>query len=263
MTRVLFLLIVALLLFGCDNKKEIIIVNNSAGATNNIQLPDVTGKKLSQIRIISTNGVGAKGEFDDIDWTFSRPFSQEDIKLAKLSVAFIQNITGLTYNTEYHHLYWSDDMLKSMGTNGSLLGMTVFWEFRNSGRAYIGIASEMKPQSIHDLNRVRDFGLVCAHESSHRKNLDIEEIVRAKIERPVDMNFDFYCSISVSNFYVFKLDRFTNAPYAMMIEKVAYETGIKAPWHYSRDYQGDSLRPIIQILMTPPPTNRPSNLNTN
>lgn len=250
-----FLLIFCLLFAACG-KKEIIVVSDTPAESH--QLPDVTGKKMSEVKIKTDK----RDQFDDIDWTFSRKFTEEDINLAKLSVKFIENITGVTYNCQYYHLYWSDDMLTSMGTNGSLFGMTVFESYRSKGRAYIAMASELKPKSVHNLNAMRDFGLLNAHESSHSLNLDIEEIVRAKIERPVEMNFDFYCAISVSNFYAFRLDRFTNVPYSVMIEKVAYETGIKAPWHYSRDYQGDPMRPIIQILMTPPPTNRP-NLNTN
>ena len=217
------------------------------------KLPDVTGKKMQDIKIKLENH---KDEFSDINWTFSRKFSKDDVALAKLAFLFMEKITGLNYVCDYQNIYWSDDMLTSMGTNGSLLGMTVFKDHRAEWRAYIAISTSLKPPSPHDLNAMRDFGSTVIHECLHAGNLDIEATVRAKIERPIDMSFDLYCAMTVSNFYAFKLDRFTNKPYGKMIEKVAYESGIKAPWHYNRDYMGDPIRPVIQVLMLPPPTNQ-------
>jgi hypothetical protein len=240
-----------MLSLGCGKKMEPIIVNSSVN-TNVVVLPDATGKKMSDVKIKDKN---IKGEFDGIDWTFSRKFSQEDVALAKLSIAFVEKITGLIYVIDYNNMYWSDDMLTSLGTNRSLLGMTVFSEYRDSWRAYIAITSKLRPPSPHDLNAMRDFGSTVIHECLHAGNLDIEETVRAKIERPIDMSFDLYCFLSVSNFYAIKLDRFTNSPYSKMIEKAAFEAGIKPPWHYTRDYMGDPIRPVIQLFMIPPPTN--------
>ena len=246
------------IILGCGRNVEPIIVDSYVN-TNSVALSDITGKKMSQVRIQNPE---IKGEFDDIDWTFSRKFNAEDIALAKLSVAFVQKITGVVYVVNYDNMYWSDDILKSIGSKGSLLGMTVFHEYRDSWRAYIGISSSLKPPTPHDLNAMRDFGTVVIHECLHAGNLDIEDTVRAKIERPIDMSFDLYCLVSVSNFYAFKLDRFTNSPYSKMIEKAAFEAGIKPPWEYTRDYIGDPIRPVIQILMVPPETtNRQSRTN--
>lgn len=244
----LMFLCAGLLFAGCGAKLEPIVVHSSVN-TNLVVLADVTGKKMSQVKIHSPEH---SGPYDKIDWTFSRKFSEQDIALAQLSVAFMQKITGLIYVVDYSNMYWSDDMLTSLGTNNSLLGMTVFAEYRDSWRAYIAISSKLRPPSPHDLNAMRDFGSTVIHECLHASNLDIEETVRAKIERPIDMAFDLYCSMTVSNFHAFRLDRFTNAPYTRMIEKAAFEAGIKAPWLYTRDYIGDPIRPVIQILMVPP-----------
>ena len=233
-------------------KVERIYISSSTLNLNSPQLADATGKKMADVKI---HDASREGPYDNLVWTFSRKFSREDIALAKLSVAFMEKITGLSYNCDYSNMYWSDDMLTSMGTNGSLLGMTVFYEYREPWRAYIAISSKLRPPSVHDLNAMRDFGSTVIHECLHASNLDIEETVRAKIERPIDMSFDLYCAMTVSNFYAFRLDRFTNQPYSKMVEKAAFESGIKAPWQYTRDYLGDPIRPVIQILMMPPPTN--------
>jgi hypothetical protein len=237
-----------LMFVGCSKREIIIPLSPNP---NFVQLADVTGKKMSDVKIQSIS----IDEFSKINWTFSRKFSNEDIELAKLAVSFIENISGLRYNCNYQNMYWSDDMLRSMGTNSSLLGMTVFYEYRESWRAYIGVTSSLKPPTIHDLNAMRDFGLVIIHECLHASNLDIESLVRAKIERPVDMSYDFYCAVGVSNFFLFKTERFANKPYKKMIEKVAFDVGIGPPWHYNRDYLGDPIRPVIQILMVPETTN--------
>jgi len=238
----------AVMWIGCSKKEIIIPISVNP---NFVQLSDVTGKKMSQVKIRSET----PDEFDKIDWTFSRKFSSQDIEVAKLAVLFIENISGLRYNCNYQNMYWSDDMLSSMGTNSSLLGMTVFYEYRESWRAYIGITTHLKPPSVHDLNAMRDFGSVIIHECLHASNLDIEPLVRAKIERPIDMSYDFYCAIGVSNFFALKTERFIRKPYKQMIEKAAFDAGINPPWHYNRDYLGDPIRPIIRILMVPEQTN--------
>lgn len=250
MRILLISLLVAATLTGCS-KREKIVVGSFSGNLKAEKLEDVTGKKMQDIKIKTDH----EGEFDNINWTFTKKFSKDDIALARLAVLFMEKLTGLSYNCDYQNIYWSDDMLTSMGTNGSLLGMTVFKDHRAEWRAYIAISTSLKPPSPHDLNAMRDFGSTVIHECLHAGNLDIEATVRAKIERPIDMSFDLYCAMTVSNFYAFKLDRFTNKPYGKMIEKVAYESGIKAPWHYSRDYIGDPIRPVIQVLMLPEPTN--------
>ena len=231
---------------GCRKQKNLVSFN----VTNSIPLlPDVTGKKVTVVMIKTES---SDPDFEGMNWTFSRKFSDYDVSVAKTSVAFIENLTGLKYHVDYRNMYWSDDMLTSTPKLGSLFGMTVFHEYRDPWRAYIAISTSLNPPSIRDLNALRDFGTTVIHECLHAGNLDLEATVRAKIERPIDMSFDLYCSMTVSNFYAFKLDRFTNRPYSKMIEKVAYDTGIKAPWHYTRDYMGDPIRPIIQIFMAPP-----------
>jgi hypothetical protein len=249
--KIVTLTIIGLLfLLGCKEKPE--SFTTVADPRTPIQLENVTGKRMSAVKI---NVPRENDEFAGVDWTFSRKFSTQDVAVAQLAVTFMENITGIKYNVDYKNMYWSDDMLTSMGTNNSLLGMTVFHQYREPWRAFIAITTSLKPPSIHDLNAMRDFGSTVIHECLHASNLDVEHTVRAKIERPIDMSFDLYCQLTVSNFYSFHLDRFTNKPYSKMIEKVAYESGINPPWHYNRDYMGDPIRPIVKLFMVPEGTN--------
>lgn len=229
---------------------------HSIRQTGIVILPDVTGKKVSQVQI-SPDRKG--GEFDGMEWTFGKKFSPEDIKLAQTSVAFIERLTGLRYIVDYSNMYWSDDIITSLGKGRSLLGMTVYHQYREEWRAYVAITTKLKPQSVHDLNAMRDFGSTVIHECLHSSNLDIEELVRAKIEKPIDMSFDFHCSISPDKFYTYGLDNKAKLPYAKMIEKIAHESGIQPPWHYSRDFVGEPVKQVIQLFMIPPTRGTNSN----
>jgi hypothetical protein len=225
-----------------------------------VVLPDVTGKKVSQVQIKASE---PGEEFYGMEWTFSRKFSEDDVKTAQLAVSFLERLTGLKYMVDYSNMYWSDDMLTSLGTNNSLLGMTVYHQYREEWRAYIAITSKLKPPSVQDLNAMRDFGSTVIHECLHARSLDIESLVRTKIEKPIDMSFDFHCAITPEKFYSYGLDNPTRLRYSRMIEKIAHESGIQPPWHYSRDYVGERIRPVIQLFMMPPLPGTNSNSVTN
>jgi hypothetical protein len=257
MLKIILFSISIALSVSCGNKTEIIQPSKTTVNKKYIKLPDVTGKKMSDVKI---NMPEFESEYDKLIWTFSRKFTDEDVEMAKLAVKFLEKLTGISYNCNYNNMYWSDDMLKSLGTNNSLLGMTVFYEYREPWRAYIAITSSLKPPSVHDLNAIRDFGTTVIHECLHAGNLDIESTVRSKIEKPIDMSYSLYCNITVSNFYAINISRFKNKPYTKMIEKVAFESGIKAPWHYNSDYTDEPIKTVIKILMVP---ERPINIRTN
>ena len=257
----------AFLLAGCQEKKEIIIVKPRGEAIKDYRLPDVTGRTCQQIKIKFGED---ESPYKNVDFVFHRRFSEEDIALAKLSVRFVEELMGQQYDISYNNLYWSDDILTSMGAGTSLLGMTVYHEKREEWRAYVAIASELRPKSLHHANSIRDFGVVLVHEFDHVKNLTAETIVRSKINWPAAEQFHNYYHIKVEEFYPQKYANgdFEGMPYVTLLEKVLYDVGIFPPWRIDHDYM-DSITSEgqrIRLQLIPVPnilTNSPAQLPTN
>lgn len=90
-----------LFLMGCKEKPE--SFTTVSYPRTPIQLEDVTGKKMSSVKI---NVQRENDEFDGVDWTFSRKFSTQDIAVATLAVTFIENINGIKYHVDYKNMYW-------------------------------------------------------------------------------------------------------------------------------------------------------------
>ena len=230
----------SVLLVNCGKKEYIVAVPKKVPIEH--VLDSATGQKMSDV-IISPAELGDR--FYGVDWTFSRKFDTVDIAMTRLCVRFLEEVTGTDYPESYYNLYWSDDMLGSMG-RGSLLGMTVYYDERKPWKAYIGIASELKPKSMHDLNAIRDFASTVIHEFEHAVNLTVEDIVRTKIDLTIDKSFDFACAMPVTNMYRYQ-PQYINAPYDFMIEKAAFTAGIMPPWYFERDY-ADPMRPFFNIM---------------
>jgi len=226
-------------------RKEVIVVNDRSSIAH-IKYPDVSGKKLGDI--IKVRGPEIDGLIKS-GFIFHRPFSEEDIKVAKLAVRFAEELTGEQYEANYKNLYWSDDMLKKVP---GLLGMTVFHDGLRPWQAYIVITSEIKPEDLHDLNVLRDFASVLIHEWSHAKCFSHEMITRYKINMVLEMSFDFFLRTPVDSFFDGKeLEELKDKPYNLMLEKAAFDAGIPQPYIFVRDWSGSEIGGTLRSLTEP------------
>ena len=238
-------------------KKEVIIVKDRL-QTAHVKYPDVSGKKLGDV--IKVRGP----EIDKLiqsGFVFHRPFSKEDIKMAKLAVRFAEELTGERYEANYENLYWSDDMLKKVP---GLLGMTVFHDGLRPWQAYIVLTSEIKPKDLHNLNVMRDFASVLIHEWSHAKCFSHEVITRYKINMILEMSFDFFHSMPVESFFDGKeRAEYKDKPYHLMLEKAAYDAGIPQPYIFVRDWSGSEIGGTLRLLTDPAASRIIINIETN
>lgn len=238
--------LVALLAFAFFGKETIVVKDRAEHPS--VSLPSVSGKKLNEV--VKLDGSELGGILLKKSFTFHRPFSAEDVKIAKLAVRFAEELTGEKYEENYYkNLYWSDDMLKNAP---GLLGMTAFHDGLKPWQSYIVIASEIKPKDFHDLNVMRDFASVLIHEWSHAKTFSHELITRYKINMVLEMSFDYYYNTSVSVFYGEKLAlEHKGKPYNLMLEKAAFDAGIPQPYIYVRDWSGSEIGGTLRSLGGP------------
>ena len=107
----IFLILFILLFFGCSPKTE--DVNKTHDF---IQLPDITGKKSTEVQIsipaelIKKFNLGTNSEKNIASFTFSKKFTTKDINESKIYINFIEELIGLKYPQNFKNIYWSDDL---------------------------------------------------------------------------------------------------------------------------------------------------------
>jgi len=238
----LFILILSLAFCGCSPQEKVDL------EPEKIQLSDITGKKMSEVEmkipdeIIRQFTPHYTNENEKLDFTFTKKFTSEDIKVAQNAIRFLEKLTGLTYPQNFNNVYWSDDLLKA-----GYLGMTVYQKGRISWLSYIALASELKVNDNHNLNELRDFGAVCVHEFSHAQFLHNETIVRYLIDAPIGITFDTKFHTPISQFFLFNEINTNNVPYKNLLEMAAFEANVPVPWVYYHDIEEN------KIFSTSPP----------
>jgi hypothetical protein len=233
--------IVALVLgIGYLNKETIIV--QEPLRIHQIQFPSISGKPFGDIVLAKGEELG---DFQDVDFTFGRPFSAEDTKLAILAVRFVENLTGDKYDMNFQNLYWSDDMLTK---NPGLLGMTVFRGKLTPWNAYVAVAKEIKPTDTRDLNKMRDFASVLIHEWEHAKNIGQEQLVRHKINMTIELYFDYAYHVAYTNLFPEKVENSVEKPYHLLLEKAAHDAGILPPYFYVHDFTGSEMGGTLRDL---------------
>lgn len=231
-----------ILCFGCGNPNNLITNNNNI---SKIILPDITGENFTNISLkLPTNLIShiITDTNKNINFIFNKKFNSEDIKLSYFCINFIEKLTGLKYEKNFSNIYWSDDLLK----NG-FLGITVYKKGKIPWSSYIAIASETKPTDLHNLNQIKDFGLVLTHEFSHSRNLHPEIPVSIIIDKSINISFNYYMDVGVTNFFVFREVGETNS-YNNILEKIASESNIPPPWIYERDYEKQESHRLIFLV---------------
>lgn len=236
--KLFFLILLISLCLSCkrDNPQELKSSNFS------VILLDITGKNFRDISLKIPTNLIIHVSSKETDFTFTKKFDKNDIKLSNFCIGFVEKLTGLKYDKNFNNIYWSDNLF----TNG-FLGMTVYQKGKIPWSSYIAIASEIKPTDLHNLNQIKDFGLVLAHEFSHSKNLHPEVPISIIIDKSINISFNYYMGTPVTNFFVFGEINKTNS-YDNILEKIAYESNILPPWIYERDYEKQESHRLIFLI---------------